>query len=186
MNDRKEAIAALHRKLGNAPSFLVVRGNVFVTMAGQTSILPKEGRSWKNHGKFIPLYVEDNFALIDHYLTRGERMPLFIPPYRRMNASNGQFVFMTVNYDSFVFAFDNHTLVTRHNRKEFNHYFVWDRLVGAWSTTKGNKVFVIPPLKPEDPWKVEVYATRKVHDLTGEDVEKRAFCIAEGFSRQQL
>lgn len=185
--DSKEARAALHRSLAGGTSFLVVRGHVFFTIGWKRpEILPLEGKEWGRHGKFSPLYVGGDYALLEHTMNNGTTMPLFIPPQRRMLASNGRFLNIEVNYESFVFAFDNNTTLVGHlNRNDCGHYFVWDSLVGGWLTTGGEVACVIPPIQPGGDWKVLFYATRKLHTVTGKGAEGRAFSIAELYSRSK-
>jgi hypothetical protein len=71
------------------------------------------------------------------------------------------------------------------DRIEYNHVFRWDDTHGRWETTEGRKVYVNPAGIFGNFWRVNIPSTGVSHDLTGEDVEARAFCIAEVYSRQQ-
>ncbi len=71
------------------------------------------------------------------------------------------------------------------DRVEFGHKFKWSYDTWRWETTAGRKVFVSPPLVPGHYWYVTVPSTGVDLPLSGTDAENRAFCIAEGYSRQQ-
>ncbi len=184
---REEAIADLHRSLNSAPSFIVVRGNVFFYMGGCHYLLPKEGKTWTRHGGFKTLYVDEDFALIEHTFGDKGKMPIFIPPKRRMSASSGRFVYTKVNHDSFVWAFDADTLVHRRHRTEFGCSFRFDGARRCWTTTAGgNLVNIFPSDDPKKTWVIQVPSTGKVDYLKGENLEQRAFSVAIGYSRQQI
>lgn len=53
-----------------------------------------------------------------------------------------------------------------------------------WESMKGNKVQVWPPLPNDGQWHVYVVDTREHYNMTGDNVEKRAFAVAEGFTRR--
>jgi hypothetical protein len=70
------------------------------------------------------------------------------------------------------------------DRTEAGHLFQGLPQAGCWSTTNGRKVLVFPPGTSLS-WWVVIPSTRQQHVLTGEDAGKRAFSIAEGYSRQK-
>ena len=186
---REEVLAALHRSLTGAPSFIVVRGNLLVNMNGLETHLPKEGKRWRRHGEFKALYVGDDFALVEHVTLGGAKMPIFIPPKKRMAASNGRFVCCEVNYSSFVDALDANTLIQRRNRIEFGYSFLFDPTRRCWSITLGvygNLVNVFPSDDLKKCWVIQVPRTNKVEYLSGDDLEQRAFSVAIGYSQQRI
>lgn len=54
---------------------------------------------------------------------------------------------------------------------------------GHWVSTAGLLVSIFPPSGDANEWLV-VNGYGKSHRFTGEDAEERAFCVAEGFTRQ--
>lgn len=72
-------------------------------------------------------------------------------------------------------------------RIEYGHTFRRDPLFPrSWTSTEGNLVIVTEPDEETSNWKVLVVATDTVLEMSGEDAEGRAFCVAELFTRQQL
>jgi len=69
------------------------------------------------------------------------------------------------------------------DRTEFGHLFHWDEHERAWVSTSGNKVLVLPPDTPTQPWLLMVEDDEPIR-FSGHDAEKRAFVVAEGFTRQ--
>jgi hypothetical protein len=71
------------------------------------------------------------------------------------------------------------------DRVEFEHQFKWNAATREWETTTGRKVYVKPAESSSQYWMVRVPSTQLSVPLCGEDVERRAFCVAEVYSRQQ-
>lgn len=72
-------------------------------------------------------------------------------------------------------------------RIEYGHTFREDSFFpGTWCSTEGNAVIVTKPRKDKKNWEVFVVATNKTLEMSGEDAERRAFCVAEIFTKQQL
>ena len=69
-------------------------------------------------------------------------------------------------------------------RTEFGHNFKWNTETREWETTTGRKVLITPPNKFNTYWYVSVPSTGTCLPFCGDDAEKRAFCVAEGYSRQ--
>ncbi len=69
-------------------------------------------------------------------------------------------------------------------RTEAGHVFEKNLSNIAWKTTSGKLVYVWPPYGEITFWRVEVLSTGTIETVEGEDAEKRAFSIAERFSRQ--
>jgi hypothetical protein len=72
----------------------------------------------------------------------------------------------------------------RQDRSEFGHDFKWNAESGEWETTSGRKVYVRPSNPDNSYWVIRVPSTYTEHTFTGNDAEARAFCVAEGYSRQ--
>jgi hypothetical protein len=73
----------------------------------------------------------------------------------------------------------------REDRIEFGHLFRWSSLLQAWTTTSGRLVLVEPPNQFSTLWFIRVPSTKTNQPLTGDNIEERAFSIAEAFSRQK-
>lgn len=184
---REDVLAALHRSLMGAPSFIVVRGNLLMSINGPTTHLPQEGKKWRRHGEFKALYVGDNFALVEHTTLGGSKVPIFIPPQKRMAASNGRFVCFEINHSSFVDAFDANDLIQRRDRIEFGYSFLFDRARRCWTAmVGGNLVHIFPSDDIRKSWTIQVPRTGKEEHLTGDDLEQRAFSVAVGYSQQRI
>ncbi len=56
-------------------------------------------------------------------------------------------------------------------------------MTGHWKSTAGNLVFIFPPPDDSAEWWINIM-DEDVLNFTGEDAEKRAFCVAECFTRQ--
>lgn len=69
-------------------------------------------------------------------------------------------------------------------RIEFGHKFRWNAETNNWETTAGREVLVRPPSKLSAYWYVSVPSTGTQLPFCGADAEKRAFCVAESYSRQ--
>lgn len=74
-------------------------------------------------------------------------------------------------------------------RKEWGHVFKWNYETQEWETTTGRQVFIkVPNAEEEDKdkiWLIRVPGTKINMPFIGEDAEQRAFCVAEGYSRQK-
>ncbi len=72
------------------------------------------------------------------------------------------------------------------DRTDYGHRFQW--LGESWFSTSGQKVEVIPPKTLDDRWWIVLHDQPTVEpmDFRGEDAEGRAFCVAEGYTRQKL
>lgn len=102
----------LAQRLSNGPSIIIVRGMAYVTLGGRTTILTKDGLTSRKHGFVQLLYAEDSWGVVQHLtVKRGVSHILFIPPKKRMNLSNGYFALVDVNYESFVQAHDQGTML---------------------------------------------------------------------------
>ncbi|GEM_PF-6806156 len=71
-------------------------------------------------------------------------------------------------------------------RTEWGHRFIWNNEHAGWESTSGNKVVVLPPSASEKHWRLAVAHLEQTYDFSGEDAERRAFCVAEGYTRQPL
>ncbi len=73
----------------------------------------------------------------------------------------------------------------RGNRIEYGVQFIWDN--HYWHTVPSEtiqKVRVIPSKTEGGVWEV-VEATGQTHELTGDDIEARAFSVAVAFAEQK-
>jgi hypothetical protein len=103
----------LAQRLMHGPSIIITRGVVYVTLGGRTSVLTKGGLSSRKHGYVGLLYAEESWGVVRHItVTQHAEQILFIPHKKRMNLSNGHFQLQDVNYDSFLQAHDQGTMVT--------------------------------------------------------------------------
>ncbi len=75
-------------------------------------------------------------------------------------------------------------MITLIDRTEFDHNFRALPDINAWTTTSGREVLIYPPLEKQSDWWVDVPSQNRKVSLRGRHVVARAFCIAEGFSRQ--
>lgn len=91
---------------------------------------------------------------------------------------------ITLILGGFLMAKDG-VMPPNHDRTEFGHKFKWNIANREWETTSGRKVFVRAPDTFNMFWYVRVPSTNTDQALSGVDAEKRAFCIAEGYSRQK-
>jgi len=77
-------------------------------------------------------------------------------------------------------------MLSGETRKEFGHVWSWQpegKRRGHWQSTDGNLVRVFPPSDSLNFWYVTICDAEQ-HRLTGSNVEQRAFCIAEVYTRQ--
>lgn len=74
--------------------------------------------------------------------------------------------------------------VENKDRTEFGHLFKWNPENQEWETTTGCQVFVRAPGTINLFWLVRVPNSNREYQLVGENAEKRAFSIAEMYSRQ--
>ncbi len=70
------------------------------------------------------------------------------------------------------------------DRIEYGHKFIWLANGNHWKSTSGQDVRVYPPTEKNPDWMVKIPTQERAFPLRGDDVEKRAFCVAEGFTRQ--
>ena len=78
--------------------------------------------------------------------------------------------------------------VIMEDRTEFGHLFHAVDGHGNhpyWKSTSGKEVIIIPSSKYSSLWFVFVVPDGELLCFTGEDVEQRAFCVAEGYTRQK-
>lgn len=68
------------------------------------------------------------------------------------------------------------------NRDEYGMFFMWDESLGFWYSTSGRLVVVVPPTVQRKWWTCVV--ANRLLEFSGDDAEERAFCVAEGFTRQ--
>ncbi len=111
MNAQEKAQFLLARRLSNGPSIIIVRGVAYITIGGRTSVLTKSGHNSQKHGFVFLLYAEESWGVLGHNTVNAREHIFFIPPKKRINVSNGRFELMDVNYDSFVQAHDQGTML---------------------------------------------------------------------------
>ena len=85
-----------------APTFLVVRNIVHLTMSGfKREMVVGDVQTYRKHGWFSPEYIGDSYAIIHHNALNGKMLKIFIPPGKRVYISNGRWCLCDVNYESF-------------------------------------------------------------------------------------
>jgi len=185
MNREQNSFDLQRYLTSRAPSFIVVRGVVYVTIGGTTTVVPPQGVGYSKHGMFQVAYAEDSWAVIKHLTVNCHEIILFIPPRHRFCVSNGKFTSYTVNYQSFVDTHDAGILVTRRNRIEYGRQFYWNHRGHNWSiTSSGAIIMVFPPKRDRDYWMVKILHTNEEIPIRDSNPEERAFAVAVGYAQK--
>ena len=78
-------------------------------------------------------------------------------------------------------------LKTETQKEAYGHTWEWrgsnPTMRRHWKSTSGNLVLIFPPTETISSWYVNV-CDDECYELTGKDVEDRAFCVAETYTRQ--